>query len=62
MEVQAFLIRLLFAHCTNGSLLFVRLLAKKQTEVIVCNRTKRSCPSMSIVLFPSLRAVVGVPL
>jgi hypothetical protein len=28
------LIRLLFAHRTNGSLSFVRLLTKKQTEVI----------------------------
>jgi hypothetical protein len=28
------LIRLPFAHCTNGSLSFVRLLTKKQTEVI----------------------------
>ncbi len=27
-------IRLLFAHCANGSLSFVRLLKKKQTEVI----------------------------
>ncbi len=28
------LIRLLFAHCANG-ILFVRLLPKKQTEVIL---------------------------
>jgi hypothetical protein len=27
-------IRLLFAHCANGSLLFLRLFTKKQTEVI----------------------------
>jgi hypothetical protein len=28
-----------FAHCANGSLSFVRLLAKKQTEVI-CKQTE----------------------
>jgi hypothetical protein len=51
-----FLIRLLFAHRANGSLLFVHdhdhVLIKKQTEV---NRlqTKRTCPSMQVICFPS---------
>ncbi len=40
------LIRLPFAHRANGSLSFVRLLTKKQTEWSVCKRTKRTCPSM----------------
>ncbi len=31
---QFFLIRLLFSNSANGSLSFVRLLTKKQTEVI----------------------------
>ncbi len=30
---QLSLIRLLFAHCANGSLSFVRLFTKKSTEV-----------------------------
>jgi hypothetical protein len=35
MEAQAIsLIRLLFAHCANGSLLFVHLLTKNQMAVI----------------------------
>ncbi len=49
-------IRLLFAHCTNRSLLFVRLLTKKQTEVIRLQtkqtkrteQTERTCPSMAL--------------
>ncbi len=43
------LILLPFAHCANGSLSFVHLLKKKQTEVIRCKRTKRTkrtCPYM----------------
>jgi hypothetical protein len=52
---QLSLIRLLFGHGENGSLSFVRLLAKKQTEVFASKRTKRIkrtkgskriCPSM----------------
>ncbi len=48
MEAQAiFLIRLPFAHRANGSLLFVRFLAKKkQTEVTHLKRAKRTCLSM----------------
>ncbi len=44
---QFSLIRLPFAHCAKGSLSFVCLLMKKETEVIhLQKRTKQACPPM----------------
>jgi hypothetical protein len=42
------LIRLPFALRENGSLSFVCFLTKKQTEVIHCKRTKRTCPFIPV--------------
>jgi hypothetical protein len=40
------IVRLPFAHRASVSLSFVRLLTKKQTEVILLQRTKQTCPSL----------------
>jgi hypothetical protein len=43
---QFSLIRSAFVHHANGSLTFVRLVTKKQTEVIRLQTDKQTCPSM----------------
>jgi hypothetical protein len=42
------LVHLPFAHCANGNFLFVRLLTKKQMEVISLKRIKTDLPIYSM--------------
>ncbi len=51
-EASAFSLNLLpFAHCTNGSLLFVRMLTKKQIKVIVRDSARFKNKLMGVMVY-----------